>query len=623
MASDIASKLSSVVNLPVTVSRKDDEYVIVVDATGKVTSPLPGELVYEVEVKHDYRGCLCLTVHLRTGSERFSKHDFIIHYSEDGAGIAYAIVTDAVVKLIKTSIESLSVLSKLVTTLRETGLQVSSINCGTLCKSYTVSFTYSDVAIEVVGAYSLGNVTLTHIKVPVSHVGKYISVSRLRKELSKRCSTRGLDTLAHRFSNEIVGLDINTYDKEHTHLKILNVPLEQVKPLAEVFRETVRDEEKRVGELYASLDPASALALGLFICEAGYELEQYLNEHYGVDMISLVEDRAKEYIKQLGIFYIEPIRSIIRDAGWLLSKLYEKGRLTIDSDGYLVLDGRRIIDVVKNYVGAEDVVVAGNKTIIVNKVEEALMLRFLMKADIDLERACSGSVPRRLLDILTSPNTNSAIKEKYASLIVKYPYAWFKLPRGDKVLVLASNLDLVNQARENGWTWVFEDPYIVAEAIVNGKPPAVATKLLAKLFPEFIGNRFEVVQIGGQPFIMMRNVFLQVMRVQGSTVVVAGTLGTSKVGMVVRRKTVADAAKTIAENFVDTLIEFKEITNKLRSRQDVGVKTLRIAFFSVPVITMRTRYGTVKKIPLQPRIKSILAKRYLISADTDEETAMA
>lgn len=578
------------------------EYVIrLTDSSGVLIPRLEqGEPAYEVEVKVDpQRMKLQFKILLKVGGKTIGK--YLTDSDYDVCDNMH--VSQLIVKRVEHSIAGLFAIREFASKLRDAGLVVTGFECDDICESFSIRSTYGDVTATLYGCGYAKTAEILVMKTSVSEVGRYFYRKKLLEELARQCEARGLGDLADKFARYVPIIALDPYVNGYVHLSIKFVPPSLVKTLVEIFNEAVRREEERVHELYATLDPVDAVVLNIFINNVS-GFSDVMNSRLGALSHFLTKDRAKEYLAQIGI-QPENADELLSGAN-ILHVLYEEGRLRIDEDGYLVLDGRRMVDVVKKYTTGEDAVTVYNGRILrVSDGEKTLLEKLLTVATVDLERACSGTVPERVLSVIAS---SDSLMQKYSHVLAGSRRVWSSLPREIRVKLLASSPSLIDLAKSNGWSWVFEDPYLVAEALTASKTPGEATKALLDHFPEFFGDGYSVVYAGNEPFVKVGSVILQVRWVRKGFVSVHGTVGTSRVGIVARGRTVAEAARTIAENLIDTVAELREVAKNVVVEE--GYKT---PLFTVPVIVVGA-----KKIPLQPGLEDILAKWHATRESKDE-----
>lgn len=413
-------------------------------------------------------------------------------------------------------------------------------------------------------------------------------------------------------SNRRIGADID-YENSNVEVVVEPVTPDEVVMLIHTVQDVVNEVVSNKRKLMESIEPVDACALYLLGVVSDGALYDLLYETSGITS-TMIEERAEKYIMR--VLGGENPTSIAK----LISRMYEEGKLTID-DWHIAVEGRRILDVVRKYTGGTTTYqVSTDESVDMQRFEDDILVYLLKYGNIDMAKLVkqSNRVPDR---VIKSVLVDKELSSRYANLFIEDPDAWAKLSYRARTWLLSS-LEMVRKARENDWAWVFEDPYLVAHALSRSSlNPAELTKALTELLPELIGSDFNVVQVGGEPFIKIANVILQVRRaLSNKKVEVQGTVGTSSVGIVARGRTVNEAAKTILSNFMDTVLEYRELAKAMQTSK-VKIKEYATPLFRVPVITV-SKPGKELAIPLQPGITAVL-RRHGIVMETEEGKLVA
>lgn len=407
-----------------------------------------------------------------------------------------------------------------------------------------------------------------------------------------------------------LGLDIN-YEESAVDVSVHEVSIVDIPSVIKAVRESVDEALLRVKEATEKIEPVDAASIYLLGLASDGLLYELLYEESRING-KMVEMRAMDYFRN--VFERMPSTS----AYSLAEELYKRGRLWIDIDGYLVLDGRRMIDAVKKYTHDKLTLEYDNESFNMTLYERNLIEHLMVACGVDVESLVNEmkKIPDRIVEIVIY---NAELSNKYFTAFIKSPETWARLSYESRVKILASRPEVIDEARANSWTWVFEDPYVVARAVtISKEKPAEATKVLIELFPEFIGSRFEVVYAGGEPFVKLGNVVLQVRRVFKSGVEVHGTVGTSTIGMVARGRSVANAARAISESLVDAVTEFRELAETMhRDNSNIELSKYATPLFNVPVVIVKNPDKNVE-IPLQPRLSSVL-RRLGVAVEENEK----
>lgn len=405
-------------------------------------------------------------------------------------------------------------------------------------------------------------------------------------------------------------------DRLIAHLE--GIPRRMLKPLVKAITKTVREVENNVNALLSNADQPDILAVYLLTVRNPL----YDNIRFLIPLkSSVIRDTAIAYMKnKLGME--QPSTDIS-----LLGQLYENGVLGIDNELHLVLNGTRIIDIVKKYTGGRTKLSSSGVDI---EVEEGRLVSYLMRIyDLSTEQFLSNTPEidvRMVRIILDSDNLDVGINERTVSLL-RNKDLWDKMTLEAKCLLLRSlvahtSLHFINLARENSWTWVFEDPVVVADAIWllsnNNKQntPGLITKNLLEHVPELFGERFDVIYAGGEPFVKIGRVILQVRAVVYGKIEAHGTIGTSRIGIVAYGRSIQEVAKHITDDLVDTVSEFTEIAEVAKTRSNIKIDADRTPLFTIPVVRI-TDMDTQHTLPLS-RENLEVVKKYLSQTGISE-----
>lgn len=425
-------------------------------------------------------------------------------------------------------------------------------------------------------------------------------------------------TITTYVGNKKKDMDTGAVEVGFHEVRVDKIPL-----LIQLVVETVRDMENAVKKLLEKVKPVDAMAVEL-LARLNHNLYDILREQKGV-----IKWRAREYYKMA-------VGEDLPDelGGYRLAEiLYMSGRLIIDELWHLRLvdaEGcESVSDMVAKFTGSRVVVSKAHGVVDLDAIESRIVGHLLATFGFDVKQMIMNM--ELITDrVVYAVVLNDKLSEKYSDVFAESQDIWSRMTLSAKVKLLEHRQDIINKARSKGWTWVLKDPRPLAVALVRSLPedvkfnPSLLTKTLLEHVPEFFGSRYSVLYAGGEPFVKIGNVVLQVIDVSEVVVVVRGTVGTSRVGMVAIGEDVVSAARAINENIVDAVLELKDVVRAIESGRLKNVKLdeRQTPLFTIPVLIVDNG-KTQHELPLHHRLKRTLKNYGVEIEDVEEEKAVA